>query len=635
ALLPAPSSASSGGQASQRKQESGLICRVRYCNSLPDIPFDPKFLAYPFETGRFVKYKYDLKEYKHELLTELDLGIDIDLVNPDTYQTSLVAKPDPEDEALFADETGPGGLHQRAIISNEANRQNQVFSDKIESKINLKNKVFSEAEDIYKTKEKQIEAIEKTFEATKRPVEEHYSRRGVHAVQVMPLLPDFQLWQHPCAQVIFDTDPTPKDQSGLSDDVTQAMIRGMVDESGDQFLTSCHFLPTRETRAKRKRDQEAGLPYVAEDVYEYELNREYNWNVKNKSMKGYDENYFFVFREGGVYYNELETRVRLSKRRKIGMPGGAPTTKTKLVVRHRDFNPAELADRTARLAALEPAERRLRKTMMMKKKKRERLRTMMKKRRRSLWKRGPMKRKRIYRLLTNKTIRSSLQQTMKRKQSQPVRLVLAEQSSRSWQCSWLASSTSITDEVTDSQPVVKRQKLIGRKGANDPLSLIKKSANSTVKLHWLPTVEDGDHQAALATVLVDEILPASNSPLTRAELMPMLIKNSTADTVQDELVDSSLEACLLFSCEQLRLGKTSLSKPLIIVACLRVERLLAASSSSRHRLGDDPADWPTSRGVWCRRLAHLVQLDWGLTDRSVQPVPASSGRENLMLFFDQ
>ncbi|PAA47045.1 hypothetical protein BOX15_Mlig024082g11 [Macrostomum lignano] len=280
---------------------------------------------------------------------------------------------------------------------------------------------------------------------------------------------------------------------------------------------------------------------------------------------------------------------------------------------------------------------------------------------------------------------------MKRKQSQPVRLVLAEQSSRSWQCSWLASSTSITDEVTDSQPVVKRQKLIGRKGANDPLSLIKKSANSTVKLHWLPTVEDGDHQAALATVLVDEILPASNSPLTRAELMPMLIKNSTADTVQEELVDSSLEACLLFSCEQVFLhvrlssrshsnqssreavyllsdqsgklgclncpsklcltarqqnlldcltdlassGKTSLSKPLIIVACLRVERLLAASSSSRHRLGDDPADWPTSRGVWCRRLAHLVQLDWGLTDRSVQPVPASSGRENLMLFFDQ
>lgn len=36
--------------------------------------------------------------------------------------------------------------------------------------------------------------------------------------------------------------------------------------------------------------------------------REYNWNVKNKASKGYEENYFFVCRDGNIYYNELETR---------------------------------------------------------------------------------------------------------------------------------------------------------------------------------------------------------------------------------------------------------------------------------------------------------------------------------------
>ncbi|GCB86751.1 hypothetical protein scyTo_0027457, partial [Scyliorhinus torazame] len=42
--------------------------------------------------------------------------------------------------------------------------------------------------------------------------------------------------------------------------------------------------------------------------YEYKISREYNWNVKNKASKGYEENYFFIFRESdGVYYNELET----------------------------------------------------------------------------------------------------------------------------------------------------------------------------------------------------------------------------------------------------------------------------------------------------------------------------------------
>ena len=47
----------------------------------------------------------------------------------------------------------------------------------------------------------------------------------------------------------------------------------------------------------------------------FRLTKEYNWNVKNKASKGYEENFFFCYRPGaGVYYNELETRVRLSKR---------------------------------------------------------------------------------------------------------------------------------------------------------------------------------------------------------------------------------------------------------------------------------------------------------------------------------
>lgn len=42
--------------------------------------------------------------------------------------------------------------------------------------------------------------------------------------------------------------------------------------------------------------------------FDYVLAREYNWNVKNKASRGYEENYFFVMKDDGVYYNELETR---------------------------------------------------------------------------------------------------------------------------------------------------------------------------------------------------------------------------------------------------------------------------------------------------------------------------------------
>jgi len=79
-----------------------------------------------------------------------------------------------------------------------------------------------------------------------------------------------------------------------------------MDESGEQFVA--YFLPTEQTLQKRTADHEAGLEYQDEEVYEYRMAREYNWNVKTKATKGYEETYFFVMRDNGVFYNELETR---------------------------------------------------------------------------------------------------------------------------------------------------------------------------------------------------------------------------------------------------------------------------------------------------------------------------------------
>ena len=50
-------------------------------------------------------------------------------------------------------------------------------------------------------RETQIEAIEKTFEDVKIPMEEHYSKKGVYPVEVIPILPDSEMWKFPCAQV--------------------------------------------------------------------------------------------------------------------------------------------------------------------------------------------------------------------------------------------------------------------------------------------------------------------------------------------------------------------------------------------------------------------------------------------------
>ncbi|KAB5550117.1 hypothetical protein PHYPO_G00050030 [Pangasianodon hypophthalmus] len=348
-------------------ERSGVVCRVKYCNSLPDIPFDPKFITYPFDQHRFVQYKATSleKQHKHDLLTEPDLGVTIDLINPDTYRIDPNIVLDPADEKLLEEEiqapTSSKRSQQHAkvvpwmrkteYISTEFNRYG-VSNDKVEVKIGVSVKQQFTEEEIYKDRDSQIAAIEKTFEDAQKNITQHYSKPRVTPVEVLPVFPDFKMWINPCAQVIFDSDPAPKDVSGSAavDMMSQAMIRGMMDEEGNQFVA--YFLPNEDTLRKRKRDVEEEVDYMPEELYDYKIAREYNWNVKNKASKGYEENYFFIFRDGdGVYYNELETRVRLSKRR--AKAGAQSTTNAVLVCKHRDMNEKELEAQEARRAQLE------------------------------------------------------------------------------------------------------------------------------------------------------------------------------------------------------------------------------------------------------------------------------------------
>ena len=55
-------------------------------------------------------------------------------------------------------------------------------------------------------------------------------------------------------KVIFDTDPAPSGVPvlGQVEMMAQAMIRGVMDESGEQFVA--YFLPTDQTLEKRRDD---------------------------------------------------------------------------------------------------------------------------------------------------------------------------------------------------------------------------------------------------------------------------------------------------------------------------------------------------------------------------------------------
>lgn len=346
---------------------SELITRVKYCNTLPDIPFDLKFITYPFENDRFIQYKPTSLErnYRYEVLTEHDLGVTIDLINRDLYQIDHLAVLDPADEKLLEEDIhtpqdsmrssrhakSVSWLRKSEYISTEQTRFQPQTMEKVEAKVGFNVKQSLREETLYMDREAQVKAIDKTFEDNKKEITAHYSKPGVVPVEVLPVFPDFANWKYPCAQVIFDFDPAPigKNVPAQIEEMSQAMIRGVMDESGEQFVA--YFLPTEETLEKRRRDLVNETLYEDEEEYEYKMAREYNWNVKSKASKGYEENYYLVLRQDGMYYNELETRVRLSKRRqKVGQP----PNNTKLVVKHRPLNAPEHRMQRYRERQLEP-----------------------------------------------------------------------------------------------------------------------------------------------------------------------------------------------------------------------------------------------------------------------------------------
>lgn len=327
-----------------------LACRVKYSNTLPDLPFDAKFIMYPFQQMRFVHYKPTSLErnYKYEHLTELDVGVQIDLVNKDVYANYCVNKLEPIDEQLLEEDgmtyqdnkrsqhhaRSVSWLRRTEYISTEQTRFQPQNAEKVEARVGYMTKKCLMFDNLDMGRQSQIAAIQKTFQDSNKIIQKHYGKPNVTAIEVLPIFPDFNMWKHSCAEVIFDSDPTSFGTSTSSsrkiETMSQALIRGVMDETGQQFVA--YFLPHQEVNAK------ASEKVVGQ--HQYTLVREYNWNVKNKTCKSYEETYVFIVREDGVYYNELETRVNLHKRRR------KVNNNTKLLVTYRPFTSQELKAQT-------------------------------------------------------------------------------------------------------------------------------------------------------------------------------------------------------------------------------------------------------------------------------------------------
>lgn len=349
-------------------QQTGLLVKVKYNNTLPDIPFDPKFIVNPLSISRYVDYVTTSLEHnsKHELLTPMDLGVDIDLILPDRYKTTDNPVHDPEDDRLINDDDAPpqftkksprdkphSQLHNKVVpwlkkteyISTEYNRYGSG-NEKTETKVGYNVRKNMKEEEIFLDKESQIKAINQTFEAAQRPIVKHPTKPDVYATREMPLLPDFETWKYSFAHVKFDNEPG--DYQTQADQMSQAIIRGAYDEElQENFVV--YFLPSEVTMADRLLDQNNGLDYTEGKEYEYKSSREYTFLARQDNQ---GDDFFFVFRDDNVYYNRISMDVSLKKRRNKSQ-NTAPST---LVVRNREVTEEELEGQKEKLAQLKKPE---------------------------------------------------------------------------------------------------------------------------------------------------------------------------------------------------------------------------------------------------------------------------------------
>lgn len=332
---------------------NSLFVKVKFNNTLPDIPFDPKFIVNPLDISRYVNYETTSLEQnaKHELVTPMDLGVDIDLILPERYAVLSNPDHDPDDDrSLIEDEPAlqltkksprdkpHSQLHNKVVpwlkkteyISTEYNRYGSS-NEKTETKVGYNVRKNLKEDEVFLDKESQIKAINETFEAAKKPINKHPTKHDVHATRVLPLLPDFETWKYYFAHVKFDSEPA---DPSKTDQMSQAIMKGAYDDdTNENFVV--YFLPTEVTMTDRLIDQSNGLDYTEGKEYEYKSNREYTWSAKQCND---GDDFFFVFRDDAVYYNRLSMEVTLKKRRNKCQSQASST----LVVRYRDLNAEEI-----------------------------------------------------------------------------------------------------------------------------------------------------------------------------------------------------------------------------------------------------------------------------------------------------
>ncbi|KAI9019423.1 RNA polymerase II-associated [Phycomyces nitens] len=343
--------------ASKSKFRSDFICRVRYRNTLPPLPFPPKLLDISSLVDRHIPYKtstlIETTPYSLAIDQNSTRSFDKTLIdyldameaNPEDVMR-LVEEISEEDKVLMTqpvDEQAAKAkshfksnvtwLRRSEYIAAET-RTTVVRTEPMEHRFAMSGLAATDRSKEYSTHEGQIAGILKTFEPQPLTLQHPITKK--RAKRIIPILPD-PICQHTDYSIAqFNVDPADDERlakrkqadkaSGSMAGKKRPSEEDATDRGVLQPITNPHdpddryliwFLPDGEATERLKRQKRQGKP-MGDEPASYEFVRDYEYQHDNSSEQ---KHLIITFRDDGdgekAYYNLIRGKMTLRKRRAL------------------------------------------------------------------------------------------------------------------------------------------------------------------------------------------------------------------------------------------------------------------------------------------------------------------------------
>lgn len=223
------------------KKHSEFLCDLKYKNVLPPIPFEPKFLRYPFPSDRWSRYRLSSldQHYEYGVHIQPSIGPDLHLIDPTSAEHAGAMLVEADRRLLRRDDERASSLSQRKTGS--ATKKSMptnswlVKTQYIDNDLSrTKQKVNIDAEEARREANAGppdaatlLARIRKSFEISNvSTAPKHGTKPQLIATKVYHVLPDFDLCENAYYQVSFGDAALAKverERDGKS--ATEAAIR--------------------------------------------------------------------------------------------------------------------------------------------------------------------------------------------------------------------------------------------------------------------------------------------------------------------------------------------------------------------------------------------------------------------------